>query len=105
MISQETYKREKRRLATAENRFVRARRLVPPNPFAAETDGAEKLEAACVAAEKLYAVAREGLEIFKDEGYPDAWANWERAAEDASYYLKRQNLQRAAITLRTEGVI
>lgn len=88
MISQETYKREKRRLATADGRFVRARRNVPPNPWSRESDPAT-LELAVTAARKLHAVAVEGLEIFEREGFPDTWSNWDRAQRDAAIFLQR----------------
>lgn len=91
MISQETYKRERRRLATAEGRFMRARRAVPANPFSNDLgeSGRKTLRDAIYAARKLRDVAAEGLETFERDGFPDSWSNWERAGEDAHYYLQR----------------
>ncbi len=91
MITQQSYKRERRRLAIAEGRFARARRAVPANPFSNELgeSGRKALRDAIYAARKLRDVAAEGLETFEREGFPDSWANWERAGEDASHYLQR----------------
>jgi hypothetical protein len=91
MITQETYKREKRRLAIAQGRFDRARRAVPNNPHSRELEGSgiARLGTAVDAARTLLRVASEGLATFELEGYPDTWHNWERAADDARHYLGR----------------
>jgi hypothetical protein len=101
MITQESYKREKRRLAIARNRFMRARQAVPANPYSDELEGTgiQRLGLAVDSARTLLRVAREGLEIFELEGYPDAWHSWQVARDDASNYLGRNEmrLDRAAI--------
>jgi hypothetical protein len=101
MITQESYKRQKRRLATAQNRFTRARQAVPKNPYSNDLEGTgiQRLGASVDAARALLRVAKEGLEIFELEGYPDSWHSWQRAEEDAAYYLGRNvmRLDRAAI--------
>ncbi len=91
MITQETYKREKRRLAIARNRFTKARAAVPANPYSNELNGSgiERLGAAVDSARALARVAREGLDLFERVGYPDAWSTWERDLDDANYYLGR----------------
>lgn len=91
MLDNATYERERRRLAIAEGRFARARRAVPPNPFSLELgeSGRKTLRDAIYAARKLRDVAAEGLEIFEEQGFPDSWARWERAGEDAVFYLQR----------------
>jgi hypothetical protein len=101
MISQESYKRQKRRLATAQNRFTRARQAVPSNSYSNDLEGTgiQRLGASVDAARVLLRVAREGLEIFDSEGYPDSWHTWARAEDDARAYLGRSvmRLDRAAI--------
>jgi hypothetical protein len=91
MITQESYKREKRRLAIAQNRFTRARRAVPNNPYSNELEetGIQRLGLAVDSARTLLRVAREGLEIFELEGYPDRWHEWANAEDDARIYLGR----------------
>ncbi len=39
---------------------------------------------------KIIQVATEALDIFEDKGYPDSWANWERAKSDAEFALSRE---------------
>jgi hypothetical protein len=101
MITQESYKRQKCRLAIAENRFTRARQAVPSNPYSNDLEGTgiERLGLAVDSARTLLRVAREGLEIFEREGYPDAWHRWANAEDDARAYLGRSvmRLDRAAI--------
>ena len=94
MLSQETFKRESRRLSIAANRADRARAAVPPNPYSLELDGKglELVAAHYLAVERLQRVALEGLEIFEQEGFPDSWARWENAARDAAYALHRLEL-------------
>lgn len=94
MLSQETYKREKRRLATAQNRFNRAKRAVPNNPYSNELEGTglAALQAAIDAARTLQRVALEGLVTFEREGYPDSWHSWTGARADAAFYLQRYEL-------------
>jgi hypothetical protein len=91
VISQETYKREKRRLALAEGKFRRARLACPPNPFSIELgeEGRKALRDAIYAARKLRAVAAEGIDLFQEQGYPDSWHRWQNAGEDAHFYLQR----------------
>lgn len=38
---------------------------------------------------KLRETASDALKIFHEKGYPDAWSRWQRAYEDAEYYLLR----------------
>lgn len=97
MIDNATFKRERRRLAIAANRADRARRLVPANPYSNELEGKglELVAAHWLALERLELVAAEGLEIFEREGFPDSWANWERARDDARFAMHRLELDGA----------
>ena len=94
MITQESYKREKRRLAIALGRFERARRAVPPNPYSLELEGTglAALQLAIDNARTLERVATEGLATFEREGYPDPWHRWVNARDDSRYYLQRCEL-------------
>ncbi len=91
MISQQTFKRESRRLSLAANRADRARRLVPANPYSLELEGKglELARAHRRAVLRLLQVAAEGLETFEREGYPDSWHRWENAKQDARHALER----------------
>lgn len=91
MISQQTFKRESRRLSLAANRADKARRLVPPNPYSSELNGKglELVRAHRRAVLRLLQVAAEGLEIFEHEGYPDSWHRWQNARDDAQHALRR----------------
>lgn len=90
MISQQTFKRERRRLSIALGRADRARWLVPPNPYSRELNGSglELVRSARRAQLRLLQVATEGLEIFEREGYPDSWARWESARDSARAQLR-----------------
>jgi len=95
VISQATYKREKRRLAIALGRSHRASLRVPPNPYSNELEGKglELLAEHALAVERLRTVANEGLTIFEQEGYPDSWHSWENAAREAAHELRRLELE------------
>ncbi len=88
MIEQATYKRAKRQLAIAQGRFTRARAAMSPNPFANKATRKARADA-INAARKLRDVANDGLATFEEQGYPDAWHNWERSAYDARLFLQR----------------
>jgi hypothetical protein len=94
MISQQTFKRERRRLAIALGRSYRASLLVPPNPYSNELEGKglELVARHALAVERLHRVAVEGLEIFEQEGYPDSWHSWENAASESARELRRLEL-------------
>jgi hypothetical protein len=97
MIDQKTYLREKRRLAIAANRFARLRQEVPANPYSHEAD-AEAMPKAMNAAVRLFDVAREGLDIFAEVGYPDAWHRWDVAERDAAAFIHRHRSDYEAIS-------
>lgn len=94
MLSQQTFKRESRRLSLAANRADKARRLVPPNPYSSELNGKglELVAGHWLALERLERVAAEGLEIFEREGFPDSWARWQNARDDARFAMRRLEL-------------
>lgn len=97
MIDQKTYKREKRRLAIALGRFQRARSAMPANPYSAEAD-AEAMPRAMNAAVRLFDVAREGLDLFQEVGYPDAWSRWDNAEREAAHWIHRHRDDYEALT-------
>jgi hypothetical protein len=41
------------------------------------------------AAEKVIAEVDKANDVFERKGYPDAWANWDRAKDDARLVLSR----------------
>lgn len=82
MIAQAEYRRLKTRLSRLENKLHRS----VPNycvPVFDEDDVRVPIYRD-ILKEVEYAFG-----IFEDDGYPDLWANWQRAADDASWQLGR----------------
>jgi hypothetical protein len=84
MISQAEYRRLKSRLTRRENAYSKARaaKVATPNSPALTAEVVK-------AARELRAEAYYGLDIFEDQGYPDAWHRWQRAHADAVIALRR----------------
>jgi hypothetical protein len=73
MLTQKEYRRLKTRLTRRLNDF---------NDKARWGNNDRREMAARVYEEAVY-----GLDIFVDRGYPDNWHRWERAKEDAAYWI------------------
>lgn len=77
-FDQKQYTRLKTRLTTKINKFNKAK---------AGSDDAEIVKAG----KALQVETSEALSTFADSGYPDDWHRWERAKEDAQYFISRHS--------------
>jgi len=84
MMTQSEYRRLKGRLTRRENALKAAQANVRLNP-----NNAAGYALVCEAARNLRDEARNALDIFEDQGYPDAWHRWQRANDDATTAIHR----------------
>lgn len=82
-MEQKEFNRLKRRLTARKNALAKEVAALRIDPYSATKQILLVHEARRLIKEVDYAMG-----IFQDQGYPDAWATWERAREDAQMQIR-----------------
>lgn len=84
-LTQAEFKRLKTRLTFRKNRLAKVAEPVRDIPSLPK----DKKEKLVCEANQLISEVDYAMKIFQEKGYPDAWACWERAKEDAQSLIQR----------------
>jgi hypothetical protein len=92
-MEQSEYRRLKTRLTTKQNKLKAALAAAADVRRTGEVEDILRArDAVLLAAQAVVTEANSAQVMFDEQGYPDSWANWDRAKADAELQLRHRGI-------------